>query len=1125
MSGSSSSNTPKTRFISFLPEFNQTPELKTFFGTTIDELFQNGISDSITGYIGRVPTYSNPITDFYVNEPTTSRLAYQLESGMISRNATSAITNALSYPDFVSHLAVDGANISDHQRMFETDYYSWAPPINIDMISNYREYYWFGDASGSGDLPTLVLTVPINYYTGNGATTTFSLPASIDAVPVGDEIPTVFVNNIPVTATLSGNNIVCATAPGNGTTVLVCRVPSLAASITGNVTVDVSDINTENVVLLTSTMRIQIIDASVITGAWDAVPWDYENISYITTWDKGGTGIYMVDGIGFSVRFTPDASMIRDTTLPQYITIDRSSVYPNLWSYHNSWVHKDSYTWAKIDFPARQATRPIIEFIRDIVFYPDQVWQESADPLFMLYDLEGFALNDPINYPLSNFQGNRIFGYATGNSPVDPELNRSLSYDNNGYPIFDNDAYAISYDYTTTSGTFPITSLYCYGTATIVSASFIGFISGNVLTVTSITSGSLEIGQSIVGNNIGTELIVIALMSGTGGIGTYRLNSSVTVNSENLFALSIDISSLWHKEQFPTVQTINPNLFYEPPLGLQANPSSEDVTTISRSTWIEHFPSLIANQNNFFGQPLSDNNYRDSQRDLSVGQYILQHRAPLLKAMLISSDNNLDLPQSIRFADQEYNKFRNKFIRKLIVISNLGLLEGVDPTVFPDTWVTTALFEMNRNQNTSFPFALSTTGGGQYFIPPTPASLGILPAVIPALITDDTVYNDFPNTTPTTLLRGHDGSLTPLFGDWRDNVLLALEQRIYNNLPTQFQTEARLTFDIQQWIGNRFILPVNGYSFNEASTILGPMFEIWVQNNRLDYRLNPNYDYSNPFTWNFNGVKDIFGNPLPGNWRAIYRYYYGTDAPHTRPWEMLGFAYEPSWWVGAYGSAPYLRTNTALWTDLENGTIVGGPRIGTDTNYARPGLSNLIPVDNAGNLFDPVQTGIVIVNVPISVSSRSWQPGDQSLVVNLWINSPSYKYTMALGAFLMKPARFTEECWDSLNIGYIGQQWVNVNNNLPYYLARSLNSQQYVHGEIRPDGSTAVITGMQQWISDYIISTGKNVSIFGNEIRGLDVRLVHQMAGFVSSDEVQLLADNFGLIPSEEIGRASCRER
>lgn len=1018
----------KRRFISLLPADYQSTDLTNFFGSTVDQLFQPGISQPISGYVGRKPSFYDSVTDFYINEPTTTRVAYQLESGMIS-STDSTITNTLTYPDFINHLNISGANVTDQERMFENEYYSWAPPINIDMLVNYRNYMWFGDSSGDVELPTLTLTVPMNYYTGNSIQTTFALPNHIISVTSGEETPAVYVDNIPVSFSIVGNNVICDVAPATSSIVLVTRIPDLAAVLTGKITIDVSDINTNNVQYLTSTMRIKIIDSKVITGAWDAQPWDEFN------WDSGGSGIFMVDGVGQSIRFTPDESINRDIVLPQYVTIDRSSYDTNLWSYHNCWVHKDSYKWSGLSFPERTATRPIIEFIRDIVLYPNQIWSESSYPKFMLYDIENRPLNDVGYYPKSDFDGNRIFVYSTGSSPIDTVLKQTMSYDNNGYPLFNNEAYSIQYN----NNGSPITSLYCYG--------------------------------------------------------TYDDNS----------LSSITCSSLWHKTDGVTGQSFS-NGFYNVPLNLQANPSSEDVINISRSTWLEHFKTILERQVNFSGNPLNDNNYRDSLRDLKLGNSIIQHRCPLLKTMLLSSDDKIDLISSIRYSEQEYNKFRNKFIVKIIDIDRTGKLQHIDPTVSPDVWVVTALKELVKNKNNKFPFSLSNMAGGKYFIPPTPAYFGVLPPTIPSMITDSTY------ASPILMIQGHDGSLTPSFGDWRDNVLLALETRIYDNLQTQFKTEARPLFDIKSWIGNKFMMNSFSYSFAEVREILNPMFQIWVQSNRLDYRTNTDFDENNPFTWNYNGVKDIFNNTLPGNWRAIYRFYYGTDSPHTRPWEMLGFDTQPSWWVSVYGNTPYLRSNTALWSDLETGTIVSGPRAGVDILYSRPGLIDLIPVDNSGNLLNPIEIGIVNSDVPIVAASRSWKEGDHGPVENMWINSPAYRYDLSIASYLMKPARFVEECWDSVNVGYINEQWVDFNT-----LYRPLNSTQYVHGETKPNGITSDIIGIQQWISDYLASSGIEPSGFGSMVRGLDVRLLHPMAGFISSDEIQVVADNFGLVPSENI--------
>jgi len=68
----------------------------------------------------------------------------------------------------------------------------------------------------------------------------------------------------------------------------------------------------------------------------------------------------------------------------------------------------------------------------------------------------------------------------------------------------------------------------------------------------------------------------------------------------------------------------------------------------------------------------------------------------------------------------------------------------------------------------------SNTDGS--FVPETPSKLGTYPKFKPELVSDDTYR------TTINVVRGHDGSITPAFNDYRDNFLLELEKRIYNNI-------------------------------------------------------------------------------------------------------------------------------------------------------------------------------------------------------------------------------------------------------------------------------------------------------------------------------------------------------
>jgi len=65
--------------------------------------------------------------------------------------------------------------------------------------------------------------------------------------------------------------------------------------------------------------------------------------------------------------------------------------------------------------------------------------------------------------------------------------------------------------------------------------------SGTTLTVTAVTSGTLYVGQTIQGAGLLTGTIITALVSGTGGTGTYTINKSQTISSETMYGLNFTV--------------------------------------------------------------------------------------------------------------------------------------------------------------------------------------------------------------------------------------------------------------------------------------------------------------------------------------------------------------------------------------------------------------------------------------------------------------------------------------------------------------------------------------------------------------------------------------------------------
>jgi hypothetical protein len=72
--------------------------------------------------------------------------------------------------------------------------------------------------------------------------------------------------------------------------------------------------------------------------------------------------------------------------------------------------------------------------------------------------------------------------------------------------------------------------------STMSAASVTGAIAGTTLTVSSVGSGTLAVGQEITGTNVTAGTYITALGTGSGGDGTYTVNNSQTVASETLTA-------------------------------------------------------------------------------------------------------------------------------------------------------------------------------------------------------------------------------------------------------------------------------------------------------------------------------------------------------------------------------------------------------------------------------------------------------------------------------------------------------------------------------------------------------------------------------------------------------------
>jgi len=388
----------------------------------------------------------------------------------------------------------------------------------------------------------------------------------------------------------------------------------------------------------------------------------------------------------------------------------------------------------------------------------------------------------------------------------------------------------------------------------------------------------------------------------------------------------------------------------------------------------------------------------------------------------------------------------------------------------------------------------SNTDGSH--VPPTPSKLGMYPSFIPQFVSDGR-----PGTT-RSMLRGHDGSLTALFGDHRDDCLLEFERRIYNNLKVSY---VEGIYDIKDYIPGGF--RTTPYTKQEYDQILSSNFSSWLGKTGLRPSEYAEADSNDPWTWNYSSATSkVDGNAMPAAyWRGIYRYYFDTDVPHLRPWEMLGFADEPNWWSYYYGSAPYTRGNDVLWDDLARGYIASGERAGIDDRFIRPNLIDYIPVDESGIMLPPSECVVKNYN-KLNIDGK-FIIGDSGPVETAWRQSSEYPFAAQIALALMEPAEYFGANIDKnkqvlKDFGTNGKQWVFSDTGLRSF------SDQLVHGEIDTAGNAVKVNSYTTWISEYAKALGLDrTTAVGDKLRDSTVQLSYKVAGYSDKKFLKVYAD------------------
>jgi len=595
--------------------------------------------------------------------------------------------------------------------------------------------------------------------------------------------------------------------------------------------------------------------------------------------------------------------------------------------------------------------------------------------------------------------------------------------------------------------------------------------------------------------------------------------------------------------------------YYEIPVGLEKNPFNDNLITFTLGQAIDHLTTALEFNIDITGIVPGNSNLRDISNFQKFGKRFLKHSGLTPVVLMSLCDKTHNIVKSIQYSKQSYTEFKNNFLSRALEIDyNDNIPDFVDEIInsltktknstnqFSESDMigsgafTSIVYEVddpgiktfslstkfdlstpssravyvyfNGNQllnsqdytfNSTFGFvqlSVNLTEGdvieireyvstSSNYIPATPTSMGLYKKYTPMKFVDDTYVE------PREVIQGHDGSISATYGDFRDDLLLELEYRIYNNIKQEYNEDI---FNIDDIVGGYY--GVGLYKKSQLDIIVSQEFLKWIQNTNINYTLNSYFDSQNSFTYTYTNMTDpTRSENLPGYWRGVYQYFYDTDRPHRCPWEMLGFSEKPTWWESEYGPAPYTRGNLILWEDLANGIIRQGTRKGRYARYTRDTLLSHIPVDDEGRLLSPLDSGLAR-DFSLINNQGSFVLGDIAPVEYAWRSSSEWPFAVVIAMALMRPFEFI-----SNNFNKDGVSLNNLGQTIYSSTGKFITKENY--GQ-----STDNIVGLGKYIIDYVKSKGIDETTLWDKINNIDVQISHRMSGFVDQQQQKFLLDS-----------------
>ena len=397
-------------------------------------------------------------------------------------------------------------------------------------------------------------------------------------------------------------------------------------------------------------------------------------------------------------------------------------------------------------------------------------------------------------------------------------------------------------------------------------------------------------------------------------------------------------------------------------------------------------------------------------------------------------------------------------------------------------------------------------------VPASLAKIGLAPVFMPEIYQDTICRHD---GTRYHLANGVDSSNYP--NNLVDRYLWEYEKAVWSSI----------SHDVENNNQRELLESQPGYfrnkpqTWNQARQTINNELRQWMLENNIFTMPNDNYDETNGFTLKYQIGTGDYGSVVVGSYKALYKFMFDTDRPHSHPWEMLGYTLKPTWWDSKYSwtdSAKRIALKKALRVGKisnpdEDDIVNPAFARNIDIDNTNPNLLEDFPIDLSGNLLSPsdfvtqLNDGDVLLTFGIFDGVSNWEPGNFGSYEQVFLSTQRGLAAQARAIYLLAPAQYVNLNW--LPGQTIKNSWgQKIDKTTGFWQQGSIE-----HNYHRETVSNELVYtgGIESLYSEFCLLNNKDyASEVNNKFNNLIVNKEFLLNGFTNKDNLRIQSTSIG---------------